>query len=235
MRTPGKQLLSLHLLRFIPAGAAFVLFLGFLLPVPVLHAENWYVKPSSEIPIRAGQGTDYKILAVVPDGMMVELVEESDPWAKIRTPGGTEGWMLKRYLSNDPPLSEMVDVLRTRKNELETKEEETSRRYDELAEAYSRMEQEYNILLADRDNLKNKYESLQADTADVIKIKENLTNTANQLQETRQKMAVVARENESMKNNIAIKWFLAGGAVLILGWLIGLMTSRTRRKKSSLY
>ena len=88
---------------------------------------------------------------------LVEIIEESDPWAKVRTPGGTEGWMLRRYLSSDPPPSEMVDILQTRNEELEKKEEETSRRYDELATAYSQMEQEYNACIADRENIKNKY------------------------------------------------------------------------------
>lgn len=207
-----------------------VLFFGL-----AVHAETWYIKPSSEVPIRSGQGTEYKILAVVPDGLKVELIEEIDPWAKVRTPGGTEGWMLKRYLSGDPPLSEMVNTLSAEKAELKEKEEETSRKYDELISAYSQMEQEYNTCLADRDDIRRKYQTLQEDTADVIKIKQSLSDSGLEIHELRQKLAAVEQKNQNLKSNNSVKWFMAGGLVLILGWLIGLMTGRSRRKKSSLY
>lgn len=235
MLTQQKQKKSDHLLFFsspaiIPMCLAALLFLW-----SAASAETLYVKPSSEVPIRSGQGTEYKILSVVPDGLMVEIIEESDPWAKVRTPGGTEGWMLRRYLSSDPPPSEMVDILQTRNEELEKKEEETSRRYDELATAYSQMEQEYNACIADRENIKNKYQMLQQDTADVIAIKENLDAANRQAEDARQQLAAIAQENQNMKNSIAIKWFMAGGGVLIIGWMIGLMTGRSRKRKSSLY
>lgn len=199
------------------------------------RAEDWYVKPSAEVPIRSGQGTEFKILSVVPDGLMVEIVEESDPWVKVRTPGGTEGWMLKRYLSNDPPLSEMVDSLQSDNEKLAQLEEETSRKYDELLTAYTQMEQEYNACLADRDDLRNKYQALRNDTADVIKIKQNLSQATEEVEQIRQKMAEVEEQNRKLEKNMAIRWFMAGGLVLVLGWLIGLVTGRSRKRKSSLY
>jgi SH3 domain protein len=209
---------------------AAILFFGL-----AVHAETWHIKPSSEVPIRTGQGTEYKILAVLPDGLKVELIEEIDPWAKVRTPGGTEGWMLKRYLSNDPPLSEMVNTLSAEKAGLKEKEEEISRKYDELITGYSQIEQEYNACLADRDDIRKKYQILQEDTADVIKIKQSLSDSDIVIQELRQKLEAVEQKNQNLKNNSAVKWFMAGGLVLILGWLIGLMAGRSSRKKSSLY
>jgi SH3 domain protein len=206
-----------------------------LFSTTLLKAENLYVKPSTEVPIRSGQGTEYKILSVVPDGLMVELLEEDESWARVRTPGGTEGWMLKRYLSSEPPLSEIVENLRTRSNELAAKEEETSRRYDELAAAYTQMEQEYNACLAERDELREKYLLLQQDTADVVRIKNNLEKADRKVNEVMEELAAVQQENDNLKNSIAVKWFMAGGGVLLLGWLIGMMTGRSRKRRSSLY
>lgn len=200
-----------------------------------VQAESWHIKPSSEVPIRSGQGTEYKILAVVPDGLRVELLEEIDPWARVQTPGGTEGWILKRYLTSDPPLSEIMTSVKAENKDLKQKEDETSRKYDELLAAYSQMEQEYNACLTDRDDIREKYQLLQEDTADVIQIKDNLSKATQENQEIRQTVTAVQQENKDLKNNSAVKWFLTGSFVLILGWLIGLLTGRSRKRKSSLY
>ena len=235
MLKQSRRNISAHLLHtFLP--------IAFLIPLTAVLcfgsavlAESWYVKPSSEVPIRSGQGTEYKILAVVPDGLTVEILEEDDTWAKVRTPGGTEGWMLKRYLTSDPPPSIMLESLKKQKAELQKDEGEISSKFNELSSAYSQTEKEYNACLADRDDIRNKYQTLQEDTADVIKIKQNLTDTGIEMNELQQKLAAVEQENQNLKNNSTVKWFLAGGLVLILGWLIGLMTSRSRKRKSSLY
>lgn len=230
-----KRKISDCLLLVFSPFAVLLSLAAVFVSLTAVHAETLYVKPSAEVPIRSGQGTEYKILSVVPDGLQVELLEENDPWARVKTPGGTEGWMLRRYLSEDLPPAELVGILRAQKEELERKEEETSRRYDELSTAYSQMEQEYNACIADREDIGNKYQTLQQDTADVIAIKENLDQANRELEENRQKLAAVLQENRNVKNSIAIKWFMAGGGVLLLGWLIGMMTGRSRKRKSSLY
>ena len=197
-------------------------------------ADTWYVKPSSEVPIRSGQGTDYKILAVVADGLKIEILEENDPWAKVRTPGGTEGWMLKRYLSNDPPLSQAVISLKTRNAELETEKEEMSGQLVEISAAHTRSEEELQACIVERDSVQQEYQTLREDTADVIKIKKNLSAKIQETQEAKQKLAAIEQENSELKRNTALMWFLAGGFLLIIGWIIGMMTGRSRKRKSSL-
>jgi len=199
-----------------------------------VFAETWYVKPSTEVPIRSGQGTDYKILAVIPDGLRIELLEEEEPWAKVRTPGGTEGWMLKRYLSGDAPLSEIVTSLQTQKTGLETKNEEMDRQLVEVSAAHTRSEEELQVCVADRDKIRQEYQILREDTADVLKIKKNLEEKVQESQEARQQLAALEQKNNELRRNTSIMWFLAGGFLLIVGWIIGMMTASSRKRKSSL-
>lgn len=200
-----------------------------------VQAATRYVKPSAEIPIRSGQGTEYKILAVVPDGMEVEIIEENDPWAMVRTPGGTEGWMFKRYLSDEPPLSLVVTSLREQYEKLKQTEADIRRKYDELTAAYSQNENDLNACILERDETKNMYLELLEDTADVIKIKKDLDNTALALQATRQELISAEEQNRQLKRNATVRWFLAGGGVLFFGILLGMLSSKSRRRKSSLY
>jgi SH3 domain protein len=198
-------------------------------------AATWYVKPSAEVPIRSGQGADFKILAVVPDGMTVELLEEVAPWARVRTPGGTEGWLLKRYLTSEPPLSVAVATLQTEKTRLEGTNDEISRKYNELSAAYAQNEQELNVCRVERDEALHNYETLRQDTADVIGLQKRLAETTGELNDTREKLTALEVATNEHKRNTSILWFLAGGSVMLSGWFLGMMTARSRKRKTSLY
>jgi SH3 domain protein len=198
-------------------------------------AATWYVKPSAEVPVRSGQGSDFKILAVVPDGMAVELLEEVDTWARVRTPGGTEGWLLKRYLTSEPPLATTVASLQAQKTQLEGTSEETSRKLSELSAAHVQIEQELNLCRVDRDEARNNYETLRRDTADVIGLQKKLAETTRELQVNQEKLTALDLAAKEQKRNNSLMWFLAGGMVMLGGWLMGMMTARSRKRKTSLY
>ena len=100
-----------------PTIVFFASFLTLLLCVSAA-AETLWVKPSSEITMRRGQGTDFKIVSVIRDGTPVEPLEQQDDWTQIRTENGKQGWVLTRYLSDKPPLGQQVELLESEKVEL---------------------------------------------------------------------------------------------------------------------
>ncbi|PXF55760.1 MAG: hypothetical protein C4B57_01790 [Deltaproteobacteria bacterium] len=88
--------------------------------------------------------------------------------------------------------------------------------------------------ILDRDQIRKSYDSLKEDAADVIYFKKSLSETAEELQELKHKYAVAKQENEHLRDNSIIKWFLAGGGLVIAGWIVGLITTRSRKRRSSL-
>jgi len=235
MLTRNRRKISDKLSHAFSPLTILVLLTAVVLSVSTAFSETRYVKPSSEIPIRTGQGTEYKILAVVPDGFKVDLIEEDDAWAKVRTSGGTEGWMLKRYLSSDPPLSTVIASLKARNAELKKSGEETRRKLVQVSANHTESEQELELCLAERDDIRNKYQRLKAETSDVVKIKDDLSKTVQDLKAVRQKLTAVQKDNRTLRRNTALKWFLAGGFVLIIGWIIGIITGRSRKRSSLIF
>lgn len=221
--------------------SVFLLILTLFLPfstilfsgTPVL-AKTSYVKPSSEVVVRRGQGIDYKIVAMVKDGVTVEFLEESDSYAKVRLANGKEGWMLKRFLSGEPPLKDVVASLRIEREEMKQREIEVVEELAGVSSTLARTETELDSILAERDQIRTDYQTLEQDTADVVQIKKDLLKTAKKNELLVQKLASVEQENHSLKKDNAIQWFLAGGGVLLVGMLIGMTFSRSRRRKSSL-
>ena len=197
-------------------------------------AETRYIKPSSEIVVRRGQGNEFKIIAMIKDGTTVEFIEEGETHAKIRLANGKEGWVVKRFLSNEPPLGELVASLRTKNETLTQKEIDTSQKFDAVSATLSQTTQELDATLAERDQLKADYLKLQHDTEDVVLIKNNLQKTLKNNQVLSEKMAALQQENDTIKDDYAFKWFLAGGGVLVFGMLIGSILTKSRKRKPSL-
>jgi SH3 domain protein len=171
---------------------------------------------------------------VVKDGDVVELLEEGDSYARVRLTDGQEGWMLKRFLSITPPLSVTAPSLRAENEKMKQREIEVTQKYDEISASFSRMETELQTILAERDQLKSDYQNLQEATADVMKIKEDMLQATKENELLVQQMASLKEENSKLNKDKSINWFLAGGGVLLVGMSIGRLTSKSRKRKSSL-
>ncbi len=197
-------------------------------------AQTLYVKPSSEITLRRGQGTDFKIIAVVRDGTAVELLSEENEWAQVRLPEGKEGWVLRRYLSETPPLGQQLEQLEQEKAALTRATETLQQRLDETNAEKDRIDREYQLCLTEHSDISDKYMTLQDDTADVVQTKEDLKQAQARLVDLQAQLSTVQQENEGLAKSQTLKWFLAGGGVLFLGWIIGLFSGRSRKKRSSL-
>ncbi len=199
-------------------------------------AQTLYIKPTAEIPLRRGQGSEYKILAIVADGTAVTLLEENELWAKVATENGEEGWMLKRYLSKDLPLDKVVKFFKTENTKLKEELEETKKQYAELQTSKEDIEGQLQKSNTELSATSDKYQSLVEDTENVITMKNELIESRQTVTTLQQKMGSVVAENQRLKASQNIRWFLAGGGTLIFGCIVGMIMARSSKKrKSSLY
>lgn len=229
-RTPKSPQTLVFLSAF-----SIVLSLGILLlSATWSQAVTRYVKPSAEVVLRTGQGTEYKIIGMVKDGDAVDLLEEGDSYALVRLANGKEGWMIKRYLSSEPPVSTLVASLRAENERIKKEEAETSRKLEEITTTLKKTETELSVTLSERDKIRTEYQTLQKDTADVIQIKENMQKATKENESLVREMASLKEENNKLNNNKSVNWFMAGAGVLLAGMFLGRLTSKSRRRKPSL-
>ncbi len=193
-----------------------------------------YVTPSAEVVLRTGQGTEYKIIGMVKDGDAVELLDESDSYALVRLADGKEGWMLKRFLSTSPPLSTVVGSLRAENEELKQRQIEITKKNEEISAILTKTEAELQTALTERDQIKTDYENLKHDTVNVIQIKEDMQKAKQENTSLVKEIATLKDENNDFNKDKSINWFLAGGGVLLVGMAIGKLSSKSRKRKSSL-
>lgn len=191
---------------------------------------TYTVVSDSEVPVRDGQGTKYKILTLLQNEETVTALEDAGAWIKIRTATGSEGWMPKQFLSSTPSVDDAFT--------LPTKNDQTSEQPAPHAKATPAGEQNIHTPQPETQAPPEKTEPLPSEITNSLPTEQVLNEPdieANEsAEELRSKLAAVTLENKELREDERIKWFLAGGGVLVCGWLIGLITCRSRRRKTSL-
>lgn len=187
---------------------------------------TYSVSSTEEVPVRSGQGIEYKIIALLQNKESVTSLEEDGYWVRVRTASGREGWVLKRYLTATPSPDEIFTLATANATpEPATPTPATADvapPADHAATVFSPATNSAPTVAVHR-------ETNQGETAALTKTEQALL-----IKELQEQLARLMQENNELRKNERIQWFLAGGGVFIFGWLIGLITCRNKRRKPSL-
>lgn len=215
------------------------LLAGLFIPA-IVAAETAYVSDQLVVTLRRGNSTEYKILKTLRTGTSMEVLErtEGDNYVKVRLENGEEGYVLGQYLTAETPktiiisrLENQLGKIREQLAQAKAKLAESSQEEGALTGSISELNQALANTKEELRAVTEKYNTLRKDSAEVVAI----TNERDLLKETNEKLAAevqsLTAENSDLLRTGAIRWFLAGGGVLFLGWLIG----KASRKKMSRY
>jgi SH3 domain protein len=194
------------------------------------QAETMYVTNTIKITLRTGPGTNHKVLRMLNSGISVELLEAGEDWSLVQLPDGTEGWILSRFISSNKP-SRLV--LR-----------ELAKKYEKLLSQSTVLQEENKNLKAENERLSttldtsektlsqtsSDYTTLKKDSAKFLELKEEHEKAAGEL--SRQSKRAKELREQLLERNIML--MLAGAGVLLLGFIIGFSTKKSRRRSSLL-
>jgi uncharacterized protein YgiM (DUF1202 family) len=85
----------------------------FLIGLPAI-ADTVYIKERLSASIRADQAPDAAVVGRVQTGTGLELLEQGDVYAKVRTADGVEGWVAKNLVTTDKPAAMRILAAETR-------------------------------------------------------------------------------------------------------------------------
>jgi SH3 domain protein len=226
-----------------------VLLFAILLVPTMAAAETAYVSDQLVITFRGGKGTEHKVLKTLTSGTTLEVLERAagDNYVKVRLNSGEEGYVLGQYLTDKTPkpiiisrLEKQVEKIQEQLAQAKAKEAASGQELNAVLEKQNQNEgeltgriQELNQTLAtakeDLRAVTEKYNTLLENAGQVVEIveaRDRLQKTNDQLSA---EVSALTAENSDLMRTGALKWFLAGGGVFLLGWLIGKMS----RKKQS--
>ena len=195
-----------------------------------------YINDENQVPLRTGQGIQYRIVhSGVSAGTQVEVLQQ-DPESGhtlVREPGGKQGWLPTRFLTAEPIAR---DRLRAAENELQRLREQTGKTREER----ETLVQENQRLQAENANLTNTARQLQEELQHIRRVSENAINLDRrnqELQETNQQLKnevdVLTAENLQLKDSSDTDRMLIGAGLVCLGILIAIVVPWMKPKKKS--
>lgn len=213
-------------------GVPFVLC--FLLMVVPAHSETKYVSDDIRVMVRTDPGAKRKIVAMPTSGTQVEVLETEEGWSRVRLPDNKEGWMLSHYLNPGPPNKEVIATLK-RQNEA------LRRRVKTLVEENPRLKSEGKDLqralskqTKTAESLRTSYETLKRESSEFLALKASYGKVSKDLAERTQRQGELEEKVRDLQNTRILRWFLAGAGVLFVGFIVGFMTRRPKRRPSLL-
>ncbi|ADW18458.1 protein of unknown function DUF1058 [Desulfobulbus propionicus DSM 2032] len=195
------------------------------------RADILYIKPSLEVLMRKNQGDNARVVARLPMGTAVNLIQGGKEWSHIRLQDGTQGWVRSRFLGSSPiiPVANIKPGVGP-----DGKVNDVQSRFVDLAEENGRLRKELAVCVTDRSTLADKYQTLIDDPDGAHNAKTSLGEAQRQIADLQQQLTAAQIECTVLRKNQSIKWFFTGSIVLLLGWLIGRLSGNGKKKRPSL-
>lgn len=187
-----------------------------------------YVSDQLEITFRSGPGTSYAIRRMIKSGTALEVLEDDGKgYARARLDDGTTGWVLTRFLVNEPVAREKLAEIERRMEDIRQK----STLVEEKLAGLTELEANLARTKLENEALNTELERLNAVASSSERVTQENNELKNELERSRAEQQTLIEENERLSDASNQNWFLIGAGVIILGMLIGLTIPNIRWKK----
>ncbi len=222
----------MKLKTFSIASILSLLFAGQL----VLAASGW-VSDQFELTLRSGPSTNNAIQLMVASGTELEILErDADTgYSRVRTPGGTEGWVLSRYLMSEPSAREQLQTLTSQLTNANARGTSLTSQLEAIRGRHEAAEERIATLENENTELAEELANLQRTAANVLAIDAQNKELRDQLKAADIRVDTLEHENRELTRQTKRYWFLSGALVLFVGVILGLWLPRIRWQRRSRY
>lgn len=195
-----------------------------------------YVTDRLYVPLRSGKSQNHRILHKgLPSGTEV-VVLESDieaGYSLIRTRRGLEGWIITRYLDQEPvAVIKLADVSQ-KLEKLEKENRDLKKAFTNAAGSSKEAGQVITELETENEKLKTELEEITRISANAVKLDRDYQVLSEAKQMLKDKVDVLETENSRLRDNHENEAFLNGAFAVILGILAAIVIPRLRPRRRS--
>jgi SH3 domain protein len=201
-----------------------MLLLSLMTVTSYAAVEKRYVSDKLWLQLRSGPGSDFRILKALPSGEHLIFMEETEDknYAKVTTDKGVEGWVLTRFLEDEPVAKEKLILSQRKLVKVQAE-------LDTLKTQSSALSQETKSLSGDRSSLTREKNTLQKElkrikeiSANALQLDSKNTKLTKRNQELEIKLETLTADNTRLKDNKERTFMIIGGGLIIIGLILGL-------------
>jgi SH3 domain protein len=214
-----------------------VLFGCLLVAAMPAGAQTVWVSDEFEVLLRTGPTTDHAIRLTMRSGTQLEVLEqdEGSGYSRVRTQGGTEGWVLTRYLMSEAPARQQLERLTSQLTNATERGSTVSSQLGAVRTQYETATARIAALESQNEALQTELDLLKTTSANAISIDRQNKDLRQQLTDAEIKVSILEQENDELAGQKTRNWFLAGALVLLVGVILGIWLPRIRWQKRSRY
>lgn len=214
--------------------SALLLTLPFLTPINSAAETTRYVSDKLEITMRIGQGVKFGIRKMLLSGTKLKVLE-ADPtgYSKVRTEKGVTGWVLTRYLDNNPSSRDSLASSQQKVINLELELAQYKEEVNTLSSRNDFSGDENTNLKETSQRLGKELDELQRTASNALGLQAENRKLKESIIQMDSKIQALSLENSALKDSDAKHWFLIGAAVLLGGLFLGVLLPRLRFQRKN--
>lgn len=196
-------------------------------------AESLYITDQFEVTLRSGTSTSNSIISMLKSGQKVQLLEQdvATKYSLVETEGGKKGYVLTRYLDQQPSGRERFNALQKQSEQLKKTITQLKQQLKEFKSSKQSDDQSISQLNQDLIQTRQALEKLREDTSDTVRVLEQNENLQTRINVLESEKKILSDENAQYKDRTAMDWFIRGAGVALVAFLIGIIVTRIRWKK----
>jgi len=217
------------MVRFVLVGSLFAAAAAFAAPA--------WVSDQFEITLRTGPSTSNSIQLMLDSGLRLEVLERDadSGYSRVRTPGGTEGWVLSRYLMNEPSAREQLQKLSSQLTSANSRGSSLDSQMKAVTAEYDSANRKIKELERAKAAVEKELAEIKRTAANVLAIDKQNKTLMDQLAAAQIRADTLDQENRQLSSQTTRYWFMAGALVLLVGIILGIWLPRVRWQRRSRY
>ena len=201
-----------------------------------LAAPGW-VTDQFEITLRTGPSTGNAIQLMVDSGTRLEVLERDadSGYSRVQTAGGTEGWVVSRYLMNEPSAREQLEKLTSQLTNANSQGASLKSQFVAIQNEHEAANQKIATFEDENATLQQELDEIKRTAANVLAIDDQNRSLMDQLATTQIRVDTLEQENRQLGSRTTRYWFMTGALVLLVGVILGIWLPRIRWQRRSRY
>lgn len=201
------------------------------------HAKTAYVSDELQIALRSGASNGHRIIKFLNSGTAFTVLDTDDDgkFTEIELSDGKSGWVETKNIMDIPSGRDRLVSVNKKLEDIRQENKDLKNTLAELRSEIKQLKNEKGALQNERTNLSNSLDDLKITAANPLSLSKKNKELKKDLDKAEANAAMLEKDNQSLRSNVAQEWFMIGGGVSIGSLIIGLILTRInwRRKRDS--
>ena len=200
-------------------------------------SESVWVSDEFEVTLRSGPSTGNAIDMMVRSGTQLEVLERDadTSYTRVRTNGGTEGWVLTRYLMSEPSAREKLRTLTGQLTDASERDSSLNKQLMAIRSEHDAAMRRIEELDRDKSRLEKELADIKRTSANALALNDENTKLRDRLMDADIRVDTLEQESRELGSQSSRYWFMSGGLVLVIGMILGLWLPRIQWQRRARY